>query len=189
MFLFTSSGSFGCKLSIFTVATFYGTALLSLACVNIDRFYGICYSSLFDYEHRVRTMYIIPLVWIAAGMVYTPMLFACEKSHNPHDLTCDCSHSAWPKEKYHTIYEFLIVLATYVIPFSAMMYCHLKMYRELWNRSSAGVVLISTASIRSRKKVVKMLIAATLCFFIAWTPYNVLKILTELNLVGEKLLG
>ena len=116
------------------------------------------------------------------------MLFACGKSPNPHDLSCDC-HSVWPAEKYYTIYAVLIVLATYVTPFSTMIYCYLKIYRELWNKSSDDVLLRSPHSVRSRKKVVKMLIAATMFFFIAWTPYNILYILKKLDLVGGKLLG
>ena len=181
------TGTIGCKLSIYSLDIFYGTALLTLAYISIERYYGICYPSLLGNERRVKAKWIIPLIWLAVGIVYAPMLCACRRSANKHEIGCDC-HSIWPTGYYYTIYALFIVTATYIIPFSAMLFCYIRIYRTLW-ANSPSTVQSSISATNSKKRTVKVLIVATVLFFIAWTPYNILYVLKKLNLVSGKLLG
>ncbi len=180
------TGEIGCKCAIFSLDVFFGTALLILAYISLDRYNGICARPLKMNESRVSGAVIIPLIWLAASLAYAPMIFACRRSTKIGKLSCDC-HSTWPKEEYYTAYAFFIVMVTYLIPFSTMVFCYFKIFRKLWRRDENSMIPLDPTG--SKRRSVRMLMFTTLIFFLCWTPYNCLYILKKLKLVDPKTLG
>ena len=184
---FSFKGDIGCKSGIFVLDIFLGTALLTLAFISIDRYYGICKPDLKPGQSRVRSRFIIGLIWFASSVSYFPMIFACKRSSKPGSLSCDC-HSAWPKLSYYAGYSMYITCMIYTIPFTSMLFCYCKICRKLW-RSGTENSLLPADPTGTKRKGIKMLIATTLVFFVAWTPYNCLFVLKKFDLIQPKLLG
>ena len=166
---------------------FFGTALINLAYISLDRYHGICKPSLRLDECKISAYILIPLIWLAAALTYTPMLVVCKQTTEKGKLSCDC-HSAWPKEEYYLAYAFVIVCVTYLIPFLTMAVCYYKICRKLWIKTEENRML-PTDPTGSKKKSIKMLLITTLVFFICWTPYNWLYILKKMKLIDKKTLG
>ena len=178
------AGDAGCKSGIFILDIFLGVSLLSLAFISLDRYFGICHGTSFG-SRTARAIVIVPLIWLAAAVVYLPMAFACGRSKVPGSLTCDC-HSKWPKQKYYVIYSFFITLVIYLIPFISMAVCYVKICRKLWGDRDEMIAVDPTGA---KRKSVVMLIATTMLFFVAWTPYNCLYILKKLEIISPKVFG
>ena len=178
-------GDFGCKSGIFVLDVFLGASMLSLVFISLDRYFGICRRLVNADGRRITAAALTPLIWVSAALVYLPMAFTCEKSKVPGSLACDC-HSRWPKQKYYAIFSFYVTFVIYVVPFASMLVCYYKICRKLWgNRND----LINSDPTGSKKKSIKMLVATTVVFFIAWTPYNCLYVLKKLEAINPKLLG
>eukprot|EP00794_Sanderia_malayensis_P012873 gene12873-14198_t len=174
-------GDAGCKCSIFVLDVFFGTGMLVLAYLSLDRYHGICRPPLKVGERRVRAAIILPLIWLAISLTYAPMLFACRRSTKAGSLSCDC-HTAWPKEEHYVVYSFFIVFATYIMPFSTMSLCYYKICQNLWKNTKENSVLPSADPTGSKRRSIKMLIITTAFFFACWTPYNCLYVLKKLKL-------
>ena len=189
MFLFECStflGDVGCKCGIFILDIFIGVSLLSLAFISLDRYFGICKSGLSNAgERTARATIVLPLIWLAAAVVYLPMAFACEKSKAPGSLACDC-HSKWPGQKHYAMYSFFVTFVIYLIPFTSMGVCYFKICRKLREDHDE---MIASGPLGTKKKCIKMLVTATCIFFIAWTPYNGLYVLKKLEVIDPKTFG
>ena len=180
------SGDIGCKSGIFILDIFVGVSLLSLAFISLDRYFGICTSGPSHIgERTAKPIVVVPLVWLAAAILYLPMVFACQRSRNSGSLACDC-HSKWPEQKYYAMYAFFVTFVIYFIPFSSMAVCYFKICRKLWFDHSE---MIAPDPLGTKKKSIKMLVATTIIFFIAWTPYNCLYVLKKLEAIDPKTFG
>ena len=189
MFFFdcaTFLGDVGCKCGIYILDIFLGVSLLSLAVISLDRYFGICKGGLSNAgERTARASVILPLIWLAAAVVYLPMTIACEKSKKPGSLACDC-HSKWPEQKHYAMYSFFVTFFIYIIPFTSMGVCYFKICRKLWGDRDE---MIASDPSGTKKKCIKMLVATTSIFFIAWTPYNCLYVLKKLEVINPKIFG
>nr|QBL02610.1 neuropeptide-like GPCR [Tripedalia cystophora] len=179
-------GTAGCKLSIFVIDIFFGAAVLSLAAVSIDRYHGICFNRMTRKEGGRLGNRLIGLIWLGAALIYTPMLVACRKNPNPHELTCDC-HSIWPEKYHYVIYACFVVFCTYLLPLVVMVFCYSNILWTIQKSKHEAPALRSGKD--NRRNVIKMLIAATVLFMLSWLLYNMLYLLKKFDAISENLLG
>ena len=174
------AGSLTCKLQIFSLDICYGASMLSLVAISIERYYAVCKPTEFDrVKQKTKTMIIA--IWITSGLVYVPMLWACEKrpSGTNRQVSCNC-YLKWGAWYNYAVYGTLIVTVLYLLPLSAMLFSYVPVIRRLWgNNQVKRSSRMQAENNEQKKRITKMLIVVVILFFISWTPYNVLYILKK----------
>ena len=178
-FLTTFIGSATCKLQIFSLDICYGASMLSLVVISIERYYAVCKPTEFE-KLKQKTIVMIITIWIASGLVYVPMLWACEKrpSGDNRQLSCNC-HSKWGPWYNYAVYGTLIVVILYLLPLTAMLFSYVPVIKRLWGSQLKRSSKAQAESNHQKKRVTKMLIVVVMLFFVSWTPYNVLYMLKK----------
>ncbi|KAH9393512.1 Substance-K receptor [Tyrophagus putrescentiae] len=71
-------------------------------------------------------------------------------------------------------YNILILLVTYMLPIVSMSYTYFRVGKELWGSQSIGECTAKQMeSIKSKRKIVKMMMIVVAIFGICWFPYHV----------------
>ena len=129
------AGSLTCKLQIFSLDICYGTSMLSLVAISIELYYAVCKPREFDrIKQKTRTMIIA--IWITSGLVYVPVLWACEKRQSGanRQVSYNC-YSKWGAWYNYAVYGTLIVTVLYLLPLSAMLFSYVEVIRCLWGNN------------------------------------------------------
>ena len=181
-----SLGKYGCKVSIYAMDIFLASDSYILAIISIDRYLSICKSNK-RYITRKWGMVALILPWILGAIVYSPMPYMCNSSHDPSKISCDCN-SAWSSPFHYQMYSLFIVTMVFVVPMLAMFACYTSICIYM-RRVDKTLTIGRKSKSGVNKRVVKMLIVATSLFVLSWTPYLVMYVLKKFNFGDKKLFG
>uniref|UniRef100_A0A673GY76 Pyroglutamylated RFamide peptide receptor-like n=1 Tax=Sinocyclocheilus rhinocerous TaxID=307959 RepID=A0A673GY76_9TELE len=132
------------------------------------------------------------LVWIAAVMVGSPMLFV-QQLEVKYDFLYDhhhvCCQERWHSLLHRQVYTTFIMVALFLLPLAAMLFLYSRIGIELWIRKRVGdSSVLSTMNhreinkiSRKKKRAVKMMITIVLLFTICWAPFHIVHMLFEYN--------
>ncbi|XP_073985809.1 tachykinin-like peptides receptor 86C isoform X4 [Rhodnius prolixus] len=126
---------------------------------------------------KANAQLAILAIWAASLLLATPcLLYSTTITHKPSGQTA-CT-LLWPDGQplvstLDYIYNLVLFLVTYVVPMTAMVCCYSAMGRELWGSRSIGeLTQRQLDSIKSKRKVVGMLLVIVLVFGLCWLPYH-----------------
>ncbi|XP_022256022.1 tachykinin-like peptides receptor 99D [Limulus polyphemus] len=71
-------------------------------------------------------------------------------------------------------YNVVILILTYVLPITSMTYTYFRVGRELWGSQSIGECTDKQLeAVKSKRKIVKMMIVVVFIFAVCWLPYHI----------------
>ncbi|RWS27562.1 tachykinin-like peptides receptor 99D, partial [Leptotrombidium deliense] len=128
---------------------------------------------------------------MALNITFTIWLFSCLLSSPnfiysvtvPQNNTVYLCYILWPdgapfNSLYEYVYNLVLFVVTYTIPITSMFLTYYRVGVELWGSQSIGECTAKQmSSIKSKRKIVKMMIFVFLIFAICWLPYHVYFIL------------
>ncbi|XP_043087034.1 pyroglutamylated RF-amide peptide receptor isoform X1 [Puntigrus tetrazona] len=182
-----------CKTVPFVQTTAIVTGILTMTCIAIERYQGIVYPLKMKRQYTPKRAYrMLGLVWIAAVMVGSPMLFV-QQLEVKYDFLYDhhhvCCQERWHSLLHRQLYTTFMMVALFLLPLAAMLFLYSRIGIELWIRKRVGdSSVLSTMNhreinkiSRKKKRAVKMMITIVLLFTICWAPFHIVHMLFEYN--------
>lgn len=162
-------GDIACKFRGSLVYICHGASVFTLTSIAHERYHAICQ----PLANRIRQTSVkstIPKTWFLAILIHIPSVIYCGTQVNKYkQSSCSC-FELFPSlgvAKAYAISKYLIV---YVFPAVVVIYRYTAVIRRLRQQSS-GDGESGFTSQETKKRVVKMLIASSVFFFFAWTPF------------------
>ncbi|XP_056325737.1 pyroglutamylated RF-amide peptide receptor [Danio aesculapii] len=187
-----------CKTVPFVQTTAIVTGILTMTCIAIERYQGIVYPLKMKRQYTPKRAYrMLGLVWIAAVMVGSPMLFV-QQLEVKYDFLYDhhhvCCQERWHSLLQRQLYTTFMMVALFLLPLAAMLFLYSRIGVELWIRKRVGdASVLSTMNhreiskiSRKKKRAVKMMITIVLLFTICWAPFHIVHMLFEYNDLEKK---
>ncbi|XP_036369419.1 neuropeptide SIFamide receptor-like isoform X1 [Octopus sinensis] len=160
-------GAILCKATPYLQGVSVCASVNTLAAIAIDRYLAICYTLQFKISSTVSRVIIVS-TWIFALLVMIP--WAVFYRQIPHSNVFVCFPD-WPDvETGKAFFLAAIFLCCYTIPLLLIILCYILIGLRVWNRDSPGLCDKSQVIMKSKIKVVKMLVVVVLLFGLSWLP-------------------
>ncbi|XP_038646344.1 C-X-C chemokine receptor type 2-like [Scyliorhinus canicula] len=153
-----------CKIiSMLQEVNFYSGILL-LACISVDRYRSIVYSTRIYQKKRPFVIKVIcAVVWVLAIVLSLPILYKGE--YNPAGFDRQFCHEVLDgklAEKWRITTRFLRHFIGFLVPLAVMIFCYSV---TIWR-------LCQTRGFQ-KQKAMKVIIAVVLAFLFCWLPHNI----------------
>ncbi|XP_067671254.1 QRFP-like peptide receptor isoform X1 [Haliotis asinina] len=175
-------GDFVCKVNTFFQVLSVTSSVLTLTVISVERFMAIVFPFRAKWS-SVVTGLVIVLTWCVSTMIASPHLWIRQQFKlqwkDRLEIWCE---EVWPKiyknadcETYQPgkmIYYIVEGVVMYFVPIAVMIGAYSVITIKLCLRRAPGTLIGSTASAqeKSKRKVVKMLVAVLVVFVLCWTP-------------------
>ncbi|XP_068745905.1 QRFP-like peptide receptor [Montipora capricornis] len=170
-----------CKIIPFTQSLSVASSVLTLAAISIERFLAITFP-LKRYVTFSIACIMIAVVWIVGIAVNSPLLYAMKIVFNEQAQKSYCFEVWTPVFTENAARDFTIVVfaAFYVFPLLTMSVLYSFVIHNLWVRKVPGVQTQANQlrADRSKKKVLKMLLAVVVVFALCWLPVYITQFIT-----------
>ncbi|XP_026117353.1 pyroglutamylated RFamide peptide receptor-like isoform X2 [Carassius auratus] len=175
-------GALVCKTVPFVQTTAIVTGILTMTCIAVERYQGIVHPLKIKRQCTPQRAYrMLGVVWIAAMMVGSPMLFVQQLE--------EC----WSSSAHRKQYATFILVFLFLLPLAAMLLLYTRIGIELWIRKQVGdSSVLNTMNQRevckiSRKKrrAIKMMVTIVVLFTVCWAPFHTVHMLFEYNYLNK----
>ena len=162
-------GGIACKLRGSLVYICHSASVFTLTSIAHERYCAIC-QPLTNRLRESSIKWVISLIWLLAILIHIPSIIYCGTQVNKFkQSSCSC-YELFPSPAVAKAYAISKYLMVYVFPASVIIYRYTAVIRTL-RQESSGDGESGFTSRETKKHVVKMLIASSAFFFIAWTPF------------------
>ncbi|XP_013772923.1 tachykinin-like peptides receptor 99D [Limulus polyphemus] len=169
-----------CKISNFIAIVSVSASVFTLMAISIDRYMAIMHP-LKPRMSRMTTLIITLCIWVAGSLLSLPNLLYSTTitemfSNGDYRIIC---FMVWPDGYSNVsyteyIYNVVILVLTYMLPITSMTYTYFRVGRELWGSQSIGECTEKQLeAVRSKRKIVKMMIVVVFIFAVCWLPYHI----------------
>ncbi|XP_054716391.1 tachykinin-like peptides receptor 99D [Uloborus diversus] len=169
-----------CKISNFIAIISVAASVFTLVAISFDRYMAIIHP-LQPRMSRGMTLNICACIWLFGSILSLPNLLYSSTMvevylNGENRMVC---FMVWPdgpsnESNQEYIYNVVILIVTYVLPITFMIFTYFKIGKELWGSQSIGeCTQKQIESINSKRKIVKMMIAVVVIFAVCWLPYHV----------------
>uniref|UniRef100_A0A182F7J9 G-protein coupled receptors family 1 profile domain-containing protein n=1 Tax=Anopheles albimanus TaxID=7167 RepID=A0A182F7J9_ANOAL len=131
---------------------------------------------------RKATLCIAAGIWIVGTIISSPMLlFFTTYNLNDHILC----YAEWPDgasnhSAQEYAYNIVFMVLTYFLPIGSMTYTYARVGLELWGSKSIGeCTQRQLDNIKSKRRVVKMMMIVVIIFAVCWLPFHFYFIITS----------
>ena len=147
----------------------HSASVLTLTSIAHERYCAIC-QPLANHLRQTSIKWLIPQIWLLSILIHVPSMMYCGTQVNKYkQSSCSC-YELFPSPGVARAYAISKYLMVYVFPASVIIYRYTAVIRTLRQESSRDAESGFTSR-ETKKHVVRMLIASTTFFFIAWTPF------------------
>ncbi|XP_049806834.1 tachykinin-like peptides receptor 86C [Schistocerca nitens] len=181
-FMLNSDWPFGetyCSANNFVANVTVASSAFTLAAISLDRYMAIVR----PLQHRMtrrRALLALLAVWAASGLLATPcLIFSTTNVHTyaggEQSRSCymEWPDGHYPKSLSDYVYNVVFLCVTYLLPVTSMAVCYGLMGRQLWGDRAIGEnTERQQEAIRSKRKVVRMLVLVVAIFASCWLPYH-----------------
>ncbi|RWS09663.1 tachykinin-like peptides receptor 86C [Dinothrombium tinctorium] len=197
VYMLNSHWPFGdvyCTFSNFIANFSIGLSVFTITATSVDRYIVVVYP-LKARTSKKTSAIVILVIWLLSALLAIPTLifsttFTFEYSEGEKRTLCTLQ---WPDglsgaSTYDYIYQVIFFVLTYAIPMTSMTITYTVMARALWSNRMVGELNEGQReAVRSKQKVVLMLITVTVIFGVCWLPYHLyfLYIFHNLELSAE----
>ncbi|KAL7637708.1 UNVERIFIED_CONTAM: hypothetical protein RMT77_011317 [Armadillidium vulgare] len=177
-------GRIYCKISQFVSLLSVAASVFTLMAISIDRYLAIMVP-LRPRLGRKATLCIVVGIWTVSSGIAAPnfMFFTTEVTAIIGGGEQTLCFSKWPdgeqaESQIEYIYSIVITVLTYVLPMVSMGFTYTRMGLMLWGSQNIGEPTPNHIdAMKSKRKVVKMMIAVVVMFGVCWLPYHLYFIL------------
>ncbi|KAI8046597.1 tachykinin-like peptides receptor 99D [Drosophila gunungcola] len=179
-------GEFYCKLTQFISMLSICASVFTLMAISIDRYVAII-RPLQPRMSKRCNLAIAAIIWLASTLISCPMMITYRteevpvKGQSPRTVC----YPEWPDgmtnhSRLESIYNILIIILTYFLPIVSMTVTYSRVGIELWGSKTIGECTPrQVENVRSKRRVVKMMIVVVLIFAICWLPFHSYFIITS----------
>ncbi|XP_045490304.1 tachykinin-like peptides receptor 99D isoform X2 [Pieris rapae] len=179
-------GHFYCKFCQFVAVLSISASVLTLMAISIDRYVAIM-SPLRPRLGKRATLGIAAAIWAISCVVSSPnfLYFTTETDPLPDGNVRRICFPDWPdgittRSQMEYVYNVMFMLLTYFLPIMSMSYTYSKVGVELWGSKSIGeCTQRQLDNVKSKRRVVKMMIVVVVIFAVCWLPFHVYFIVTS----------
>ncbi|CAF4813810.1 tachykinin-like peptides receptor 99D isoform X1 [Pieris napi] len=179
-------GHFYCKFCQFVAVLSISASVLTLMAISIDRYVAIM-SPLRQRLGKRATLGIAAAIWAISCVVSSPnfLYFTTETDLLPDGNVRRICFPDWPdgittRSQLEYVYNVMFMLLTYFLPIMSMSYTYSKVGVELWGSKSIGeCTQRQLDNVKSKRRVVKMMIVVVVIFAVCWLPFHVYFIVTS----------
>ncbi|XP_071107735.1 QRFP-like peptide receptor [Haliotis cracherodii] len=192
-------GDFVCKGNTFFQVLSVTSSVLTLTVISVERFMAIVFPFRAKWSSLVTGLVIV-LTWCVSTMIASPHLWIRQQFKwqwkDRLEIWCE---EVWPKiykneecETYQPgklIYYSVEGVVMYFVPIAVMIGAYSVIAIKLCLRKAPGTLIGSTATAqeRSKRKVIKMLVAVLVVFVLCWTPQQFMLLWDVFRPKGKKI--
>ncbi|XP_046611343.1 tachykinin-like peptides receptor 99D [Neodiprion virginianus] len=180
-------GNLYCKISQFIAVLTICASVFTLMAISIDRYMAIM-NPLRPRMGRRATLCIAVAIWMVGAILSLPMLLfytTFTQKFDNGEVRVIC-YSDWPNSNDdglsygEYLYNVIFMILTYFLPIGSMTFTYARVGLELWGSQSIGeATQRQLDNIRSKRRVVKMMIVVVVIFAVCWLPFHVYFIVTS----------
>ncbi|KAH8326541.1 hypothetical protein KR067_010006 [Drosophila pandora] len=179
-------GEFYCKVSQFIAMLSICASVFTLMAISIDRYVAII-RPLQPRMSKRCNLAIAAVIWLASTLISCPMMlfYRTEEVPTEGNTSRTVCYPEWPDGQTNhstqeSIYNILILILTYILPIVSMTVTYSRVGIELWGSKTIGECTPrQVENVRSKRRVVKMMIVVVLIFAICWLPFHSYFIVTS----------
>uniref|UniRef100_A0A1B6D2R7 G-protein coupled receptors family 1 profile domain-containing protein n=1 Tax=Clastoptera arizonana TaxID=38151 RepID=A0A1B6D2R7_9HEMI len=189
VYMLSSDWPFGnlyCKINQFVAVLSICASVFTLMAISVDRYMAIIHP-LRPRMGRRTTLCIASGIWVFGSALSFPNLvfsttFVQEFSNGDKRVIC---YSEWPDgatnlSKQEYLYNVFLMVLTYFLPLCSMSFTYALVGLELWGSQSIGeCTQRQLENIKSKRRVVKMMIVVVCIFAVCWLPFHIYFIITS----------
>ncbi|XP_048764640.2 prolactin-releasing peptide receptor-like [Ostrea edulis] len=166
-----------CTLVLFVQLFAVAASVLTNMAIGIDRFLAV----IFPLRSRVtysRSKYVIAVIWFCALSLASVQFFVGRAQQYGDIYKCE---EVWPSQESRKIYTVCLFLCTYIIPLLILSITYSIVGILLWKRTAPGNKdqTRDLHRLRSKIKIVKMLVIVVAVFGVCWLPLHVFALLVD----------
>lgn len=162
-------GDIACKFRGSLVYICHGVSVFTLTGIAHERYHAIC-QPLTNHLRQTSIKWIIPQTWLLSIIIHVPSMVYCSTQINKFkQSSCSC-YELFPSHGAAKAYAISRYMILFVFPVVFVIYRYTLVIRKLRQSSSSDGDSGFTTE-ETRKRVVKMLIASSVFFFLAWAPF------------------
>ncbi|XP_033211510.1 RYamide receptor isoform X2 [Belonocnema kinseyi] len=157
----------------------------TLVAISIDRFMAIMWP-LRPRLSKTQAKLLILAVWLLALIVSFPIALV-SKLNQPHPRynVCDryMCEEIWPSTQQKYYYSIALLVLQYLVPLLVLMFTYTRIAIMVWGKRPPGEAenTRDQRMVRSKRKMVKMMVTVVIVFTTCWLPFNVLILVMESN--------
>ncbi|XP_055848490.1 tachykinin-like peptides receptor 99D [Episyrphus balteatus] len=179
-------GQIYCKISQFVATLSICASVFTLMAISIDRYVAIM-KPLKPRMGKRCTLTIAGSIWISSIVISCPMLlfFTTDSYVSSKDGVRTVCYSEWPDgstnhSTQEYIYNIVFTILTYFLPIISMTVTYARVGIELWGSKAIGEYTPrQVENVKSKRRVVKMMIVVVLIFAVCWLPFQIYFIVTS----------
>ncbi|XP_024082499.1 tachykinin-like peptides receptor 99D isoform X2 [Cimex lectularius] len=179
-------GNVYCKISQFVSVLSICASVFTLMAISVDRYMAIMHP-LRPRMGRRMTLCIAGSIWVLGSAFAVPILifYTTLVQDFPNGDTRVICYAEWPDgsttESYQEyIYNVFFMVITYFVPITSMCFTYVRVGIELWGSQSIGeCTQRQLENIKSKRRVVKMMIVVVSIFGVCWLPFHIYFIITS----------
>ncbi|KAL9894569.1 tachykinin-like receptor at 99D isoform 2-T2 [Glossina fuscipes fuscipes] len=179
-------GELYCKISQFIAILTISASVFTLMAISIDRYVAIMKPFKRRRMSKRCNLAIAAVIWIASAIISTPMLLFFTTSHIfTVDGVRTVCYPEWPDgttnhSRLEYIYNILFMILTYFLPIISMTVTYSRVGFELWGSKAIGEYTPrQVENIKSKRRIVKMMMVVVLIFAVCWLPFHAYFLLTS----------
>ncbi|XP_015783175.1 tachykinin-like peptides receptor 86C isoform X2 [Tetranychus urticae] len=182
IFMLKSHWPFGttyCIINNFLSSVATSSSVFTITVTCFDRYMAVVHPFK-PRMNRTTSLIVVLLIWLLAGVLAIPtVLYSTTYELSYQDGSRVLCWLNWPDgvqnmSSYDHIYNVVFFVVTYAIPMFTMGLTYTRMSFVLWGSKQIGEMTShQLEAIRSKQKVVPMLIIVTIIFGLCWLPYQI----------------
>lgn len=179
-------GRLYCKISQFVAVLSICASVFTLMAISVDRYMAIMHP-LRPRMGRRMTLCIAAGIWVIGVAFSLPMLLfftTYTQDYQNGDQRVVC-YAEWPdgattESTQEYWYNVMFMVTTYFIPIGSMCFTYMRVGCELWGSQSIGeCTQRQVENIKSKRRVVKMMMVVVAIFAVCWLPFHIYFIITS----------
>uniref|UniRef100_A0A8D8WXB2 Tachykinin-like peptides receptor 99D n=1 Tax=Cacopsylla melanoneura TaxID=428564 RepID=A0A8D8WXB2_9HEMI len=179
-------GRFYCKVTQFVAVLSICASVFTLMAIAVDRYIAIIYP-LKPRVGRRTTLCIALGIWIGSIILSLPsfLYFTTDFIEYVDGSVRTVCYPEWPDgpnnySRLELIYNVMFMILTYFLPIFSMLFTYARIGKELWGSQSIGeCTQRQLENIKSKRRVVKMMMVVVTIFVVCWMPFQIYFLMTS----------
>ncbi|XP_054160509.1 allatostatin-A receptor-like isoform X2 [Oppia nitens] len=174
-FPFWPFGNLWCKMVQYLIVVCAYASIYTLVLMSLDRYLAVA--------HPIQSMSIRTErnAYLAIFFTWITIIIACIPALISHRLIGDKYTVCLFAEEYNqSLYQICFFLSSYVIPIAIILILYVLMLKRLWFGAVPGGHM-SAESVRSKKRVTRMIVVVVIIFAVCWCPIQVVLVLKSFD--------